>query len=89
MEVFIILLALFVSTAIGAGIGFFIATQWQFHLTVSRKDNYEAKVAELEKLISDLETQILVAGEENPYSAHEMFPPNIDLEYGLPKSLKR
>ena len=89
MDIFIILLALFVSTAIGAGIGFFVATQWQFHLTVSRKDNYEAKVAELEKLISDLETQILVAGEENPYSAHEMFPPNIDLEYGLPKSLKR
>jgi hypothetical protein len=89
MDTIIIILALFVSTAVGAGIGFYVASTWQFYLTIAKKDDYEAKVLQLEKLISDLENQILVAGEENPYKAHEMFPPNIDLEYGLPKALKR
>jgi hypothetical protein len=87
MEVLIILLALGVSTAIGAVIGFFIATQWQFHLKVSRKEDYEAKVAALEKIMQDLQSQI--TADEPNYSAYDMFPPNLDPEFGLPKSVKR
>jgi hypothetical protein len=87
MEVFIILLALGVSTAIGAVIGFYVASKWQFYLKISRKEDYEAKIQELEKMMED----ILAVPEETeePYSAYDMFPPNINPEYGLPKSIKR
>lgn len=88
MQIFIILLALGVSTAIGAGFGFFVATQWQFHLKINRKEDYEAKIKELEKIMDDL----LVVSDEpdiEQYSAYDMFPPNINPEYGLPKAMKR
>jgi hypothetical protein len=87
MEIFIILLALGVSTVTGAGIGFFVATQWQFYLKISRKEDYEAKVAALEKIMQDLQSQI--TADEPNYSAYDMFPPNLDPEFGLPKSVKR
>jgi hypothetical protein len=87
MEVFIILLALGVSTVTGAGIGFFVATQWQFYLKVSRKEDYEAKLKELEKIIDNMVADS--EPEKAVYSAYDMFPPNLDPEYGLPKSMKR
>jgi hypothetical protein len=86
MEIFIILLALGVSTVTGAGIGFFVATQWQFYLKISRKEDYEAKLQELEKII---ETMVANAEPETAnYSAYDMFPPNLNPEYGLPRSMK-
>jgi L-cystine uptake protein TcyP (sodium:dicarboxylate symporter family) len=88
MQIFIILLALFVSTAIGAVIGFVVASRWQFNLTISRKEDYEQKLAELEKIIDNM----VATSEPEPgpeYSAFDMFPPNLDPEYGLPRTLKR
>jgi len=87
MEIFIILLALGVSTVTGAGIGFFVATQWQFYLKVSRKEDYEAKLKELERMMEELLAEPKPEPEE--YRPYDMFPPNIEPEYGLPKSLKR
>jgi hypothetical protein len=87
MDIFIILLALGVSTAIGAGIGFFVATQWQFYLKISRKEDYEVKLQELERMMDTLMAE--PKDQSVDYSAYDMFPPNIDPEYGLPKSIKR
>ena len=87
MAVFIILLALGVSTAVGAGIGFFVATQWQFYLKISRKEDYEAKILALEKMMKDLE--VVTEEPKADYTAYDMFPPNLNPEYGLPKSMKR
>lgn len=86
MEIFIILLALGVSTAVGAGIGFFVATQWQFYLKVSRKEDYEAKLKDLEDMLDKL----MVEPEDTSptYKPYDMFPPNINPEYGLPRSMK-
>jgi hypothetical protein len=88
MEIFIILLALGVSTVTGAGIGFFVATQWQFYLKINRKEDYEAKIKELDKLMADL-LVVPAETEVEQYSAYDMFPPNINPEYGLPKAMKR
>jgi hypothetical protein len=86
MEIFIILLALGISTVIGAGIGFFVATQWQFYIKVTRKEDYEQKLKELEKII---ENMVADAEPEGPsYRPFDMFPPNLDPEYGLPRSMK-
>jgi hypothetical protein len=87
MQIFIILLALGVSTAIGAVIGFYVASRWQFHLKISRKDDYEAKLQELEKIIDNMVADAEVEGPE--YNPFDMFPPNISPEYGIPKSIKR
>jgi hypothetical protein len=86
MDIFIILLALGVSTVTGAGIGFFVATQWQFYLKISRKEDYEVKLQELEKIIENLVAASV--SDEPAYKPFDMFPPNLDPEYGLPRSLK-
>jgi hypothetical protein len=87
MEILIIILALFVSAAIGAGFGFYVASKWQFYLKIAKKEDYDAKVLELENMIQNL---METSQKEMPeYSAYDMFPPNLDPEYGLPKSMKR
>jgi hypothetical protein len=86
MEIFIILLSLAVSTVIGAGVGFYVASKWQFYIKVTRKEDYEIKLQELEKII---ETMVANAEPETAnYSAYDMFPPNLNPEYGLPRSMK-
>ena len=86
MEVFVILLALGVSTAIGAVIGFYVASKWQFYIKVARKEDYELKLQELEEMLEKLMTEPEEKGPE--YKPFDMFPPNLDPEYGLPRSLK-
>jgi hypothetical protein len=86
MDIFIIVLALGVATAIGAGVGFYVASQWQFILKVARKEDYEAKLNELEKIIENMVANAEPEGVN--YSAYDMFPPNLDPEYGLPRSIK-
>ena len=86
MEVFIIILALGVSTAIGAGIGFYVASKWQFYLKIAKKEDYEVKVKELEEMLEQLMAEPEDKGPE--YKPFDMFPPNLDPEYGLPRSLK-
>jgi pantothenate kinase len=88
MEVFIIILALLVSTAIGAGVGFYVASKWQFYIKVARKEDYEVKILELENMIEKITEQAQVEPSEE-YTAYDMFPPNLDPEFGLPRSMKR
>jgi len=86
MDIFIIVLALGVSTVIGAGVGFYVASTWQFYIKVTRKEDYEAKLQELEKIIDNM---VADAEPEGPnYHPFDMFPPNLDPEYGLPRSMK-
>jgi tetrahydromethanopterin S-methyltransferase subunit B len=86
MDIFIILLALLVATAIGAGVGFYVASKWQFYIKVAKKEDYEEKLKELEKII---ENMVAGAEPEGPnYNPFDMFPPNLDPEYGLPRSMK-
>ena len=86
MEVFIIILALGVSTAIGAVIGFVVASKWQFYIRIAKKEDYEARVKDLEALILQMMDENEEKGPE--YKPFDMFPPNLDPEYGLPRSLK-
>jgi uncharacterized protein YneF (UPF0154 family) len=86
MEVFIILLALGVSTAIGAVIGFYVASKWQFYIKIARKEDYEVKLKELEDMLQNLMGEANDKGPE--YKPFDMFPPNLDPEYGLPRSMK-
>jgi len=86
MDIFIIVLALGVSTAIGAVIGFIVASKWQFYIKVAKKEDYEEKLRELEKIIDNM---VAGAEPEGPeYHPFDMFPPNLDPEYGLPRSMK-
>lgn len=87
MEVFVIILALLVSTAIGAGIGFYVASKWQFYIKIAKKEDYEAKLKELEGVLDQMMSETNEDGEQ--YRPYDMFPPNIEPEYGLPKPLKR
>lgn len=86
MEVLITILALFVSLFVGMIAGFYVASKFQFHVKIAKKEDYEEKIIELQKILDDLMAE---PKDEGPsYRPYDMFPPNLDPEYGLPRSLK-
>lgn len=72
-------------------IGVFISATFDLTLSVSKKEDYEAKVKQFEMLIADLEEKLEEAQkdvEEDLYNPNELFPPNVYKDYGIPKKLK-
>lgn len=86
MEVLITILSLLVSLFIGAIAGFYVASTLNFQLKISKKEDYEEKLAELEKIIDNMVAES--EPDEPKYRPYDMFPPNLDPEYGLPRSMK-
>ena len=92
MEVFIIVLALLVSLFIGGVLGFAVASLFEFDLMITRKADYDLLIADYEKKVEELQNMMNTITEESKdseYSAYDMFPPNLDPEFGIPRSVKR
>lgn len=64
-------------------IGVFIASYFDFHLTISVKEKYDERIAELDKLIA-----INKATQENVvYKKEDLFPPELPRDYGIPRDI--
>lgn len=68
---------------LGLLLGILIASRRQLILKISKKEDYEEKVASLEAMLEQMQKP-----EEMDYNPGEMFPPGVMPEYGLPRKLK-
>ena len=71
---------------LGILLGVLIASRRQLILKVSKKEDYEEKIASLEMMLEQMQTPEQPEGVD--YNPGEMFPPGVMPEYGLPRKLK-
>lgn len=83
--VFIIFVAIDIFI-LGLLLGILIASHRQLILKVSKKEDYEEKIAQLEMMLEQMQTP--QEEEKLNYNPGEMFPPGVLPEYGLPRKLK-
>jgi hypothetical protein len=62
--------------------GFILSGIFKIHIKITRKEDYEAKVKELEALIESF------SKEKVEYNKSELFPADLNKDYGIPKDLK-
>lgn len=62
--------------------GFILAGIFKIDVKISKKEDYEKKVKELEKIIAGFEKDPVV------YRKDELFPADLNRDYGIPKDLK-
>lgn len=73
--------------------GFFLATRLSIVTTVSKKENYEMKMAELDRMIDEWNARVNETEEtEEPLNKKirpfELFPEDLQRDFGLPRELK-
>jgi hypothetical protein len=68
----------------GILLGGLIAAKYQIFLKVSKKEDYEEKVKQLEQMIETMQKP-----EELDLKPSELFPPGVSPEYGLPRKLTK
>ena len=71
---------------VGTIVGGLIASRFGIFLRISKKEDYEAKVKELETMI---ETMNKPMEEPASYQPGELFPPGMAPEYGLPRKISK
>lgn len=75
-------------------IGFFVATRYSVVTKVSKKEDYEAKMQELDRMIDQWNEKVneMEEPEEEPLSRKirtaELFPEDLQRDFGLPRELK-
>ena len=73
-------------------VGFFFATRFSVVTKVSRKEDYEAKVKELDRMMDEFNNRINEETEEEPLKQKirpfELFPEDLQRDFGLPRELK-
>ena len=73
-------------------VGFFFATRFSIVTKVSRKEDYEAKVKELDRMMDEFNSRINEEIEEEPLKQKirpfELFPEDLQRDFGLPRELK-
>ena len=78
----------------GAFIGGAIASYWGIYLKISKKEDYEAKIKELDRLMDEWNEKVNEVDEEveEPLSKKirtaELFPADLQRDFGLPRELK-
>ena len=74
--------------------GFFFATRFSVVTKVSRKEDYEAKVKELDRMMDEFNSRMNEVEEtvEEPLNKKirpfELFPEDLQRDFGLPRELK-
>jgi len=68
----------------GTLVGGLIASRFGIFLRISKKEDYEAKVKQLEEMLETLQKP-----EEIDLKPSELFPPGVNPEYGLPRKLTK
>ena len=75
-------------------VGFFFATRFSVVTKVSKKEDYEAKIKELDRMMDEFNSRINEAEEtvEEPLKQKirpfELFPEDLQRDFGLPRELK-
>ena len=68
----------------GILLGGLISAKYQIFLKVSKKEDYEEKVKQLEDMIETMQKPA-----ELDLKPSELFPPGVSPEYGLPRKLTK
>lgn len=74
-------------------LGFFFATRFSVVTKISKKEDYETKIQELDRMIDEWNTRVNETEEtEEPLSKKirtvELFPEDLQRDFGLPRELK-
>lgn len=85
-ELFFIIFVAIDIFILGLLLGIVIASRKQLILKVSKKEDYEEKIAALESMLEQIQTP--QEEEKINYNPGEMFPPGVMPEFGLPRKLK-
>ena len=79
---------------LGAFIGGLIASYWGIYLKISKKEDYEQKVKELDRMMDEWNSRVneMEDTEEEPLNKKirpfELFPEDLQRDFGLPRELK-
>lgn len=79
---------------LGAFIGGAVASYWGIYLKISKKEDYEAKVKELDRMIDQWNEKVneVEGDNEEPLNKKirpfELFPEDLQRDFGLPRELK-
>jgi hypothetical protein len=73
-------------------VGFFFATRFSVVTKVSKKEDYEAKIKELDRMMDEFNSRINEETIEEPLNQKirpfELFPEDLQRDFGLPRELK-
>lgn len=73
-------------------VGFFFATRFSVVTKVSKKEDYEAKIKELDRMMDEFNSRINEETVEEPLKQKirpfELFPEDLQRDFGLPRELK-
>ena len=78
----------------GTFIGGLIASYWGIYLKISKKEDYEQKVKELDRMIDEWNQKVNEVEEETDEPLNkkirpfELFPEDLNRDFGLPRELK-
>jgi hypothetical protein len=77
---------------LGGFIGGAIASRWGIFLKISRKEDYEEKVKELDRMMNEFNEKVneMETPEEptRKIRPFELFPEDLNRDFGLPRELK-
>lgn len=72
--------------------GFFVATKFSVYTKISKKEDYEAKVKELDRMMNEFNEKVneMETPEEptKKIRPFELFPEDLNRDFGLPRELK-
>ena len=72
--------------------GFAVATKFSVYTKISKKEDYEAKVAELDRMMDEFNNKVneMETPEEptKKIRPFELFPEDLNRDFGLPRELK-
>jgi len=74
---------------LGMVFGGAFASRFRILLKISKKEDYEAKVQELDRMMEDFKKQTeTTEGMAEKIKAFELFPEDINRDFGLPRELR-
>jgi vacuolar-type H+-ATPase subunit F/Vma7 len=64
--------------------GFILSGIFKIHIKISKKEDFDAKTKELNKLIEEFAKEKVVL----EYRKEELFPADLNKDYGIPRDLR-
>ena len=90
-EIFAIVLTLMLLFSFGFGLGMLFASKFSLYLKVSKKEDYETKIQELDRMMDEWNTKLQeMETPEEPSKKirpFELFPEDLKRDFGLPREL--
>ena len=91
-EIFSIVLTLILLFSFGFGLGMLVASKFSLYLKISKKEDYELKIAELDRMMEEWNTKLQeMETPEEPVKKirpFELFPEDLNRDFGLPREIK-